>query len=125
MARLLITKNITDGVWSVGFSLDYKALSESDKQLVSQFGEPLIDTGGTFLAGTPEEYTLPSNFIRIFSELPFTQSFDSKSTTFATATLSKVTEFKVVFLSRFDAALATLRASVDNFTGEELHENRG
>ena len=84
MAGLLrIKRSIDNDVWTITFSLDLNLLPESDKELMRKFGEPSIEIGGTYLAETADQYTLPLKTLRIRSDLPYTQTFDSKSPEYA------------------------------------------
>lgn len=120
MAQLLIDKKIKNQVWSITFSVVLTKLSEKDKELMDAFGEPTINAGGSF--GTnPNDYTLPDKFIRVISDFPFTQNFDEKSPTFASNTAVKAGSFETSFLTKYDDAFTTLRASDDSFEKQELH----
>ena len=112
--------SINNDVYTVVFDQDRTAISQSDKDLITKYGEPLIDVGGTFLAATGNEYTLPSQFIRIVSDLPFTQTFDSTTAPFNTATVTKVTQFVTDTLTKIEDAVTTLRANTDTFSGETV-----
>lgn len=118
MTLLRIKRSIDNDVWKINFSLDVATLPESDKELIRKFGEPSIDIGSVYLEGTPNEYTLPNKFLRIRSDLPYTQEFDSKSPDFEAATQLKAEAFQTQFVSLYSAAFAALRANADTFTGE-------
>jgi len=100
------------------FVLDTQKLSESDKAVMLKFGEPTINVGGTYLAATLDEYILPAKFIRVVSDLPYVQAFDSKSTAFSTATQVKAQAFQNAFIFNYTAAFTALRAQNDSFSGE-------
>ena len=119
-ALLKIKRSIENDIWKINFSLDAVTLPESYKELMRKFGEPTINIGGTFLSGSPDQYVLPDKYIRIRSDLPFTQDFDSKSTDFETNTQTKALAFQDTFVSNFTDAIETLRANADTFTGEYL-----
>jgi hypothetical protein len=118
-ALLKIKRYIENDIWNICFSIDPASLPESDKDLIRKFGEPTINVGGTF-GESPDQYTLPEKFIRIKTELPYTQSFDSKSPDFETNTQIKAGVYETVFLQRYVEAFTNLRASVDTFTGESI-----
>jgi hypothetical protein len=123
MPVLTQTTAINDSIWSVTFAIQPGSLSQSDQQLISKFGElPLIQTGGSFASGGLA-YTLPSLYIRIVSDLPFTQSFDSTTAPFNqgfSSTNTQVQDFITAFLSTYEAAFATLRANTDTFSKQVL-----
>jgi hypothetical protein len=117
---LKIKRMIDNDVWKINFELDVLSLPENDKDLIRKFGEPQINIGGVFLASTPDEYTLPDKYIRVRSDLPFTQEFDSKSPDFSSNTQAKALAFQDNFTSLYEASFNTLRDMVDTFTGEYL-----
>ena|ERR1043166_8390420 len=119
MGQLLVDRKIEHGVWYITFSLVKDSVSEFDKQQADKFNEPMIDTGGDF-GDDPNEYSLPSNLIRIFTGLPFVQQFDSKSPDFETNTEVKALAFEAEFKDRYEDAITTLRAEEDTFTGKQL-----
>ena len=112
--------SINNDIYTVVFDQDRAAISQSDKDLIKKYGEPEINVGGTFLAGTGNEYVLPDQFIRIVSDMPFTQNFDSTTGTFATATVTKVIQFVTDTLTKIEDAVTTLRANTDTFSGETV-----
>lgn len=77
---------------------------------------------GTVPAPTPgpNAFTLPEKFIRVRTDLPFTQTFDSKSSIFSTNTQAKAELFETVFVERYSEAFSALRALNDTFTGEAI-----
>ena len=119
-AQLKIKRTINNDVWSITFYLDIEKLAESDKELMRKFGEPAIHSGGVVLSRTPDEYTLPDKFIKIRSDLPFTQEFDSKAGVFSTNTQTKAEAYQDHFVAAYTAAFSALRANADTFTGEYI-----
>lgn len=119
-ALLKIKRFIDNDVWKINFSLDINSLSEHDKDLIRKFGEPQINIGGVYLEGSPNEYTLPDKYLRVRSDLPFTQEFDAKSPDFETATQVKAQAFQDTFTDAYLEAFTTLRTSADTFTGEYI-----
>lgn len=119
-ASLKIKRSIENDIWKIQFSLDLATLPESDKELIRKFGEPQINAGGDF--GTaPNAYTLPDKWIKIKTDLPYTQEFDSKSVMFATNTQIKAEAYQEAFTATYSAALRDLRDKEDTFTGEEIY----
>lgn len=115
---LKITRVIDNHLWKITFSLNAVKLPENDAQLMMKFGEPQISIGGVFLEGTPDEYTLPEKFIRVKTDLPFTQTFDAQSSVFSTNLLEKAEAFQEAFVTAYTEAFSDLRALNDNFSGE-------
>jgi hypothetical protein len=124
MAPLLrIKRSIENDIWKITFSLDLAALPESDKELMRKFGEPTINVGGTFddtSYPVTFTYTLPDKFILIRTDMPYTQSFDSKSPDFSTATQAKALLYEQTFVTRYQAAFVALRTLTDTFSGERV-----
>lgn len=125
---LKVKRFIENDVWKINFTLDASTLPESDKELIRKFGEPQIDIGGTYLSGSSNEYILPHKYIKVRSDLPFTQEFDAKShPLFATnpasakaTTQARASAFQNSFINSFTAAFIALRSSQDTFTGEYI-----
>ena len=119
MASLLVNKSIVNGVYIDTFTLDVSTLSDNDKQLLAKHGEPVINAGGAYGSGG-DAYTLPDEYIKIVSGLPFTQKFDPANSTFTTHTQTKAEAYITGFLATYQAALAALRALTDTFSGQQL-----
>ncbi len=121
MATILkITRSISNDIWKISFSVDNERFSESDKELIAKFGEPTLNAGGTFLEDTENSYTLANKYIRIKTDLPFVQTFDSTSDPFDTNTQIKAQAYQDAFVDRYTQALSDLRTQSDTFTGEYL-----
>lgn len=124
-AALKIKRYIENDIWKITFSLDALTLPESDKELIRKFGEPQINIGGTYNVQDAESnnysYTLPDQYLRVRSDLPYTQEFDSKSPDFTDQTELKAYGFAENFKSIYYAAFQELRAKADTFTGEEIY----
>jgi heptaprenylglyceryl phosphate synthase len=119
-AALKIKRTIENYIWKIQFSLDLPTLPERDKELMRKFGEPQINVGGSF-GIAPNTYTLPVKWIKVRTDLPYIQEFDSKSPTFETNTQIKAQAFQAAFVAAYDVAFVALRANADTFTGEEIH----
>jgi hypothetical protein len=120
-ALLKIKRVIDNDVFKITFSLDVNSLPENDKELIRKFGEPQINIGGEYLSGTDNEFTLPDKFLRIRSDLPYTQEFDAKSNLLGFAsTETQAYAFQDAFISNYIGAFETLRDNADTFTGETI-----
>jgi hypothetical protein len=117
---LKIKRTIENDIWKINFSLDLTSLSEYDKDLMRKFGEPKFNIGGAYLLGTPNEYSLPDKYIKVRSDLPYVQEFDSKSPAFSENTEAKAVAFQTVFVNLYESAFMDLRSMTDTFTGEYL-----
>lgn len=118
MSLIRVFQTIDNDVWSVTFVVDPSHLSEGDKKLMRQFGEPEVEMGGTFLASTDNEFTLPTKKARLRSDFPFTESFDSRDADFEENTKTKVEGYRAAIVTRMTTAFTTLRAQEDTFTSE-------
>lgn len=114
---LKISKTIDNHIWKITFSVDSNKIPESDKALMLKFGEPTISVGGVFGV---DSFSLPDKFIRVRTDLPFTQLFDSKSSVFSTDTQLKAELFIDTFVDRYVEAFSALRALNDTFSGEAI-----
>ena len=117
---LKIKRTIENDVWKIQFSIDLTTLPESDKELIRKFGEPQLNAGGTF-GIAPDDYILPDKWIRVKSDLPYTQEFDSKSPLFVTNIQTKAEAYQTAFKTAYARAFTALRMKADTFTGEEIY----
>jgi hypothetical protein len=118
-ALLKIKRSLDNDVFKINFALDTATLPESDKELIRKFGEPQINIGGIYLEDTDNEFTLADKYVRVRSDLPYTQEFDAKSNSLGfSSTQAQAIEFQRVFVEKYQAAFEELRALPDTFTGE-------
>jgi hypothetical protein len=118
-ALLKIKRTLDNDIFRINFALDITALSEADKELIRKFGEPQINIGGVYLEDTPDEFTLADKFIRVRSDLPYTQEFDAKSNPLgAVSSQAQALNFQSEFVDRYQIAFTDLRDNPDTFTGE-------
>jgi hypothetical protein len=121
MALLRVFQEIDNDIWKLTFVNAPEYLSEGDKKLMSQFGEPEIDLGGTFLEDTENEFTLPTKKAKLRSDFPYTSSFDSRDSDFSENTKIKVEGYRDAIVTRFTDAMTDLREIEDTFTGERTY----
>lgn len=119
MAILRTFKTIENDIYVVVMANDTDALSNQDKDLMKKYGEPEIDLGGSF-GTSPNVFTLPSKLVKIRSDFPIRQEFDSRSAPFDTNTLIKVNSWITQVSTEFSNAMTTLRDNTDTFTGESV-----
>jgi hypothetical protein len=119
MPQLLVTSAINNDVYSYTICNVADKFTQSDKALINKYGEPVINTGGTF-GSSPNIFTLPDNYIRVISGLPFTQTFDSTSPPFDTNILTKTAAWLAAFETAYSDAFTTLRAESDTFSTQQL-----
>jgi hypothetical protein len=104
---------LTDDVYNV--VLRTEDWSQRDLDLMAKYGEPEVDLGGSFTG--PPAFTLPSNLVKVMSDSPFTQSFDSRD--YANAE-DRANVWATAVIGRITDAMTTLRANDDEFTREEV-----
>ena len=92
--------------------------SELDRGLMTRYSEPTIDLGGDFVSDDGyTEFTLGNRMVRIMTESPFTQGFDSRDSADAE---TRAEIWKAEVLGRLQDAILMLRASADTFSREEV-----
>jgi hypothetical protein len=94
-------------------TLNYSA---NDVDLMSKFGEPTVDAGGTFDYNTNKQFVLTSKMCYILKSFPITQSFDATSVPDAE---DKADAWGAEMVVRITAAVTNLRALSDDFTRQE------
>jgi hypothetical protein len=90
--------------------------SAADLELMTKFGEPTVDAGGTFDYGVAQQFTLASKTCFINKSFPITQSFDATSVPDAE---EKAEAWATEMISRITTAVTNLRALSDTFSRQE------
>lgn len=106
---------LQNGVYKA--ALNTEDWSEGDTKLMQKFGEPEIDKGGDFTIPPDTEFTLPEELVRIASDSPITQSFDSRDSADAE---EMAIAWGAEIIVRITAAVTALRAMTDDYTREEV-----
>lgn len=117
MAKLRVNQSIENTKRVFLFVHDLTALSQSDKDLLTKFGEPEINLGGTFTTSSVD-WTLPNNYVKIVSGMPARVEFDVTVAPFSTSTADRLATYRTTITSRFSTAITDLRANGDTFTNE-------
>jgi len=89
--------------------------SEGDLKLMKLFGEPEIELGGIFTG--PPLFTMPTEYVKIATESPFSQAFDARDHADAD---DRADIWKLEIKTRIIDAVTDLRLLSDTFTGEEV-----
>ena len=93
--------------------------SERDRELMDKFGEPEINTGGSFTG--PPTFSLPSSLRDLMTETsairPLTKAFDMDDFGDAKA---RATVWAAEMTTRITSAIVALRANDDDYSGEEV-----
>lgn len=109
-------KKLDDGVYQI--KIETQDWSENDRLLMTRFSEPEIDLGGDFPGiNSGGEFTLNTRLVKIMTESPFTQRFDSRDYDDAD---DRAESWKTEIQTRITDAILNLRALDDTFTGEEV-----
>ena len=111
--KIRIFSTVSDDVYRI--TMYTEDWSQGDLKLMQLFGEPEIDLGGAFTG--PPSFSLPNRLVRIATGSPFSQSFDARD--FANADERAVVWDDAIQV-KIQAAVTTLRALQDTFTGEEV-----
>ena len=90
--------------------------SANDLELMTKFGEPTVDAGGTFDYDSNKQFVLTSKMCYINKSFPVTQSFDDTSVPDAE---DKADAWGTEMIARITAAVGNLRALSDEFTRQE------
>ena len=77
-------------------------------------------TGGTYTGTGSQYFQLPNDYRRIMSESPFVEGFDTRDEQFAGAAQIAADLWTETIIDEIKAALDTLRANSDTFTGETV-----
>lgn len=119
-------KSIQDGLYTV--RLVTEEWSQEDMRMMTNFGQPTVDLGGTFdgvdeLGSPPPDalpdvtYTLPTRVVGVKTDSPFEQAFDIRD--YADAE-DRARLWQLVVTERIATAVVTMRSQADTFTGEEV-----
>jgi len=112
---LKVTKSLANNIYTV--ILTAESVSQADLDLMTEYGEPIIDIGGSFTG--PPIFTLASKEKKIRTGFPVIQQFDGNADDDAEDKANAWTsENKAKILS----ALVTLRANVNAFSSEVTDE---
>ena len=118
MANIYVKQSIQDNTYI--FTFVVKDVSEADSILLSKYGEPDIDFGGTFDDGDGHSFTIPSNIQSLTSSFPVTVRVDVTVPPFNANTSILLTLYRTAMVTRITTAFTTLRTTTDGFTGEFL-----
>jgi hypothetical protein len=112
--KILVKKTLSNDVCIAQISTS--DFSEGDISLMSRFAEPEIDLGGTYGA-EPDEFTLPTDLVKIKSDSPFVYKADSRDLTREVAE-DQADVWAAAIVVKIKAAIDALRALSDTFTEE-------
>jgi hypothetical protein len=111
--RIKIEKSVTDGVYKVKFITEDFSVSETE--LMTKFGEPEVEMGGTFTVGS-DVWSISSNLKKIETDFPVEVLFDSRDNANA---MAHAMNYKNIIVVRMQTEMQTLKTNYDGFTGEE------
>lgn len=119
MIKIRASQFFENGVYKIRFYNDFTAPPTDELKLFTKFGEPLINVGGTFLLGEPEEFTFPDRFIKVYTGLPYQREVDPTVAPFnvdAAQTELQLNEYRDVIIDRITTAYTELRTKGDDDT---------
>ena len=116
MAILRVKQQIVNNADQFVFSIE--SISESDQQLISQFGELTIDFGGSFNNGSGLSFTLPNNTFKLPSQFPVVITADPTTAPFSVSTDTSLALYRTTISTRVTSAFTALRANDSTFIGE-------
>lgn len=121
--KIRILKRLVNGTFNI--CIQTEDWSEQDRTLMVKYGEPEIDLGGEFTYTDEDDekiVTLDSNYVRIFSESPFTRKFDSRDYGSTDSAKQISTAWSTAIEERIATAVMNLRAQDEFMTTEEISE---
>jgi len=113
--RVKTVKTIIGDVYNV--SIETGEWSQGDVDLMTRFGEPSLDLGGTFTTASLVDFSLAAELRKLKNESPFTQGFDVDDNADAE---ERANAWATEIASRISTAVLALRANTDEFTGEAV-----
>ncbi|CAK0744918.1 hypothetical protein CCP3SC5AM1_1260004 [Gammaproteobacteria bacterium] len=118
MAKLRTYQTMENTDYVFTFASEPQDVSSNDKALMTKYGEPEINLGGTFTLAQLT-YTLPDQFVKILSGFPVKVKFSPDAAPWSDTNLdNKFDLYRTTIETRFSAAYTALRANDDTFTGE-------
>ena len=118
MAKLRIFQSIDKNDYNILFTNDTWDISTSDKDLIEKFGEPEVNFGGDFDNGAGITFTIPDEFVKVVSGLPYKRIVDITIAPWDTDTAAKLELYRTTMTTRVTSAFTTLRSKADTFTNE-------
>lgn len=112
--RLTVIRTLENNIFTVRLVTENFGLTDIEKMRI--FGEPIIETGGTF-GVAPNTFILPLAPRRLRTQFPVLQRFDGAVVTVPPAG-SRALTWQEALTLRISSALTTLRAQTDTFTTE-------
>jgi hypothetical protein len=110
--ELGINREIVDNRYYAEITTTFR---ESEEDLITKFGDPLINVGGEITG--PPEFTLGDNTRKLSAGFPYTFYIDGASDAEAK---DKMVAWIAEVRTRIISALNTLRSQSDDYTGEVL-----
>ena len=109
-------KSVENGVYKT--IIRTEDWSQLDKELMSKYGEPEVNAGGTIVSQySGADLVLPDFYVGVMSESPFSKLFDSRDYDDADV---RAATWAAHMAHSIREAVQTLRESYDGFTTEEV-----
>lgn len=107
--QIATTKALSNGRYSVVIALRDDGLSLAEQEAISQFGEPVIDCGGSFDDQAGLTYTLATNEKLFPSQFPVKELFSTED--FPSDASARADLWKSTVIARLTSAVQTLRTN--------------
>lgn len=118
-----VFSTMDNGVYRIDVSTE--DWSEGDLELMAQFGEPLVNLGGTIsysVADVAKEKTFGDEFVRLLHGFPYSRGFDSRDYGSVDEAVAIGKAWKEESLKKIDEAVVELRAKPVPLPSEEISE---
>jgi hypothetical protein len=114
--------SVQNGVFVLTFSVFNNQISQAFSKAIQDFGEPTISIGGLYTpGGSVPAFTLPTQVIRLISDLPFTIQFDPSNPILSSEyAQQQAAYFATQFIAAFNTAVTTLIATADTWTNQTI-----
>ena len=113
---------VVNGVFVVTFSVFNNQISPAFSQMISDFGEPILTLGGTYVVGGEvPNFTLPTQVVRLISDLPLSWSFDPANPILSSIyAQQQAAYFAAQYVISFNTAVDSLIAKADTWTAQTI-----
>lgn len=108
--KITILKTILDNKFSAKIAT---SVNDTEKELISKFGEPTINVGGSFTG--PPSFSEPNSYRKIVNGFPWTFKKDGDADS---ESQEKVEVWAEEIEDRLTTEIATLKGKTDDFSGE-------
>lgn len=115
------TIRLVGNVYNVEIDLATDGFTPTEQEVVEQFGEPLVDIGGSFTDGGSLSYTLTSEDRRFPSQFPIKVQFSRVD--YPDDAAERAGVYRSTLITRITAAITTLRGYTVSNLGHDISNN--